>query len=443
MVITGRVPLLLLIGAVPVVVLGSFGAGWAVGTLVGWLALVVLLVVLDTALATSPRRVRLDRELPGAVRLGEPTEATLLVTNPGTRAIRGLLRDAWQPSAGATPTRWALDLPGGERRAFRATLVPVRRGERRAEQVTVRSLGPLRVAGRQATLKAPGAVRVLPPFRSRRHLPSRLARLRELDGRTLLQVRGQGTEFDSIRDYVRGDDVRSIDWRATARNPALPGAGQRLMVRTWRPERDRRVVVVVDSGRTSAARIDDEPRLDTAFESTLLLTALAARAGDRTDLLVWDRRVRARVHAAAPSDVLHRMVDAMAPVEPELLETDWSGVPAQVRALTSQRALVVLITSLEGSGTARALLTMLPQLTSRHLVVIASVTDPAVVAMTEERGNLDETYLAAAAERTLLDTDRIAAAAQRLGAQVVTAPPADLPPALADRYLALKAAGRL
>jgi uncharacterized protein (DUF58 family) len=442
-VITGRVPILVLIGVLPVVALGSFGVGWAVGTLGAWLLLVVLLVLLDLLVAPSPRSVRLERQLPNAVRLGEPTEAALLVTNPGGRRIRGLLRDAWQPSAGAVPTRWALDLPGGERRAFRSTLVPVRRGERRTEQVTVRSLGPLRIAGRQATLKQEGAVRVLPPFRSRRHLPSRLARLRELDGRTLLQVRGQGTEFDSIREYVRGDDVRSIDWRATARNVALPGAGQRLMVRTWRPERDRRVVVVVDSGRTAAARIADEPRLDTAFESTLLLTALATRAGDRVDLLVWDRRVRARVHAAAPSDVLHRMVDAMAPVEPELLETDWAGVPAQVRALTSQRALVVLVTSLEGAGTARGLLTMLPQLTSRHLVVIASVTDPAVMAMTIERRDLDETYLAAAAERTLLDTDRIAAAAGRLGAQVVTAAPADLPPALADRYLALKAAGRL
>ncbi|GAA2749530.1 DUF58 domain-containing protein [Amnibacterium kyonggiense] len=443
MVITGRVPLLLLIGGVPLVLLGSSGAGWAIGVLLAWLGLVVLLVVIDVAAAASPRQVRLQRELPNAVRLGEPTEATLLVTNPGTRRIRGLLRDAWQPSAGATPTRWPLDLPGGERRAFRAALVPVRRGERRAEQVTVRSLGPLGVAGRQATLRAPGAIRVLPPFRSRRHLPSRLARLRELDGRTLLQVRGQGTEFDSLREYVRGDDVRSIDWRATARNPALPGAGQRLMVRTWRPERDRRVVVVVDSGRTAAARIADEPRLDTAFESTLLLTALATRGGDRVDLLIWDRRVRARVHAAAPADVLHRMVDAMAPIDPELLETDWSGVPAQVRALTSQRALVVIVTSLEGAGSARGLLTMLPQLTSRHLVVIASVTDPAVAAMTTERHDLDETYLAAAAERTLLDTDRIGAAAARLGAQVVTAPPADLPPALADRYLALKAAGRL
>jgi uncharacterized protein (DUF58 family) len=442
-VITGRVPLLLLVGLVPLVVLGGFGPAWAVGTLLAWLALVVLLVAIDLLAASSPRRIRVERELPDAVRLGEPVRATLLLTNAGRRRIRGLVRDAWTPSAGALPSRWPLDLPVGERRAFVTTLTPTRRGERRSERVTVRSLGPLRTAGRQATLVAPGAVRVLPPFNSRRHLPSRLARLRELDGRTLLQVRGQGTEFDSLREYVRGDDVRSIDWRATARNPALPGAGQRLMVRTWRPERDRRVVIVVDSGRTAAARIADETRLDTAFESTLLLTALATRAGDRVDLLVWDRRIRSRVHDASSAEVLHRMVEAMAPVEPELLETDWTSVPGQIRALTSQHAFVVLVTSLEGAGSARGLLTTLPQLTSRHTVVIASVADPAVVSMTTDRGDRDAVYLAAAAERSLLETARLAAAVRRMGAEVVSAPPEDLPPALADRYLALKAAGRL
>jgi uncharacterized protein (DUF58 family) len=443
MVITGRVPLLLLIGGALVVVAGALvpASAWLVA--LAWLLLVVLLVVLDAAIAASPRLVVLERTLPTAVRLGEPADARLLVTNTGPRTIHGTVRDAWQPSAGAVPTRWRLDLPPGERRAVTATLRPVRRGERRAEQVTIRALGPLRVAGRQATLLAPGAIRVLPPFNSRRHLPSRLARLRELDGRTQLQVRGQGTEFDSLREYVRGDDVRSIDWRATARSGALPGSGPRLMVRTWRPERDRRVVIVVDAGRTAAARIADEPRLDTAFEASLLLTALATRAGDHVDLLVWDRRIRARVHDAAPAEVLHRMVDAMAPVEAELLETDWSAVPGQVRALTSQRSLVVLLTSLEGAGSARNLLGALPQLTARHTVVVASVTDPALAELARDRRNRDAVYLAAAAERTAQETARLAAAVRQVGADVVTAAPADLPPVLADRYLALKAAGRL
>jgi uncharacterized protein (DUF58 family) len=141
--------------------------------------------------------------------------------------------------------------------------------------------------------------------------------------------------------------------------------------------------------------------------------------------------------------VLHRMVEAMAPVEPELLETDWASVPGQIRALTSQHAFVVLVTSLEGAGSARGLLATLPQLTARHTVVIASVADPAVVSMTTDRRDRDAVYLAAAAERSLLETARLAAAVRRMGAEVVTAPPEDLPPALADRYLALKAAGRL
>ena len=247
-------------------------------------------------------------------------------------------------------------LRAGERRVVTTTLTPVRRGERRAAHVTVRSFGPLRIAARQATIRVAGSIRVLPPFASRKHLPSRLARLRELDGRTSVMVRGQGTEFDSLREYVRGDDVRSLDWRATARRRDPAGGGVKLVVRTWRPERDRRVVLVVDSGRTSAARIADEPRIDTAFEASLLLAALASRAGDRIDLLIYDRRVRGRVQGATGAELLARMVDTMAPIEPELIESDWSTVPGLVRQVTSQRALVVLLTSIDTPGAARGLL---------------------------------------------------------------------------------------
>jgi uncharacterized protein (DUF58 family) len=344
---------------------------------------------------------------------------------------------------GSRPARRGVVLPPGERRVLRGSLTPVRRGERLAVHVTVRSFGPLRLAARQASIRVPGAVRVLPPFASRRHLPSRLARLRELDGRTSVMVRGQGTEFDSLREYVRGDDVRSIDWRATARRRDPRGGGATLVVRTWRPERDRRVVIVIDSGRTSAARIADEPRLDTAFEASLLLAALATRAGDRVDLVVYDRRVRGRVQGASGADLLARMVDVMAPIEPELLETDWSAVPGLVRQASTQRALVVLLTSAQTPGSSRSLLTTLPQLTRQHTVLVASVADPDVLAATRERADRAEVYRAAAAERAMLDASRVAAAIRQLGAEVVTGSPAELPPAVADAYLALKAAGRL
>ena len=222
-------------------------------------------------------------------------------------------------------------------------LQPTRRGDVTARHVTVRAHGPLGLAARQRTFPCPGVMRVLPPFHSRRHLPSKLRKLRELDGKAAVQIRGAGTEFDSLRDYVRGDDVRSIDWRATARRSAV-------VVRTWRPERDRRVVIMLDTSRTSAARIEDEPRLDTGMEAALLLAVLAERGGDRVDFLAFDRRPRARAHSATTGNLLGQLVQAMAPLEAELIELDWASLPGQIRAVSAHRSLVVLLTALDGGA---------------------------------------------------------------------------------------------
>lgn len=438
MAISGWFVALVALGIVPTVATGDGGVAllWVLGA--------TILGMIDLAIAGSPRAVSLTRDLPNRVRLGESARAVLTIANRGRRTVRGVLRDGWPPSAGARPRRQRLAVRPGRIQQRTTTLTPFRRGERVAAHVTIRSYGPLRLWARQATLTAPGRLLVLPPFRSRKHLPSRLARLRELDGATSVLVRGQGTEFDSLRDYVRGDDVRSIDWRATARrnDPTSP-SGRRLVVRTWRPERDRRVVIVIDSGRTSAARIDDEPRIDTAFESALLLAALATGAGDRVDLVIFDRRVRGRVQGATGADLLSRMVTAMAPVEPELIDMDWAAVPSLVRSVTAHQALVVLATTIDAPGASRGLLSVLPQLTRTHTVVVSSVTDPTVLDASRRRGTRDEVYTAAAAERALLDQTRVAAAIRQLGGDVVTGAPQDLPPALADRYIALKAAGRL
>ena len=438
MAVSGWFVLLVALGAVPVIGIGEW---WV---LPAWLGLAVVLGLADLIAAASPRAVRVTREAPPRVRLGETAESRIRLVNAGRRTLRAVVRDAWPPSAQARPARQRVVVPAGERRSATTWLAPFRRGVRHAADVTIRSWGPLRLAARQATLRAPASLLVLPPFEARRHLPSRLARLRELDGSTTIMVRGQGTEFDSLRDYVRGDDVRSIDWRATARRGAAASVGEpRLVVRTWRPERDRRVVIVVDSGRNAAARVADETRLDSGFEAALLLGALASAGGDRVDLLIHDRRVRGRVQGAVGAELLGRMVDAMAPVEPELIEPDWTALPGLVRSVTAQRALVVLVTTAESPAAARALLGVLPELTRRHLVLIASVDDPAVAEAAGRRGRLSDVYLAAAAERALADRAAVAAAVRRLGGDVVSAVPSELPPALADRYLAYKAAGRL
>ncbi|MFE2536437.1 DUF58 domain-containing protein, partial [Streptomyces sp. NPDC059371] len=245
MALTGRAALLAALGALPV---GIWGPSWT-----GVLAVNVPLALAcacDAALAAPVRRLGLTRSGDTSVRLGESADVTLTVTNPSGRLLRAHLRDAWPPSSWEPGTeveapRHRLTVPAGERRRLTTRLRPTRRGDRRADRVTIRSFGPLGLFSRQGSHQVPWAVRVLPPFTSRKHLPSKLARLRELDGRTSVLTRGEGTEFDSLREYVPGDDTRSIDWRATARRTTVA-------VRTWRPERDRHILLVLDTGRTSA-----------------------------------------------------------------------------------------------------------------------------------------------------------------------------------------------
>lgn len=436
MALTGRTALLAALGSLPV---GILAPSW-----MGMLAVnapLSLAILCDYALAAPVRPLQFTRSGDTSVRLGDGAEVQLTVVNPSRRRLRAHLRDAWPPSSWHPGTeqsasRHELTIPPGERRRITTFLRPTRRGDRRAEQVTVRSYGPLGLAARQGNHQAPWTVRVLPPFTSRKHLPSRLARLRELDGRTSILTRGEGTEFDSLRDYVPGDDTRSIDWRATARQSAVA-------VRTWRPERDRHILVVLDTGRTSAGRVGDIPRLDAAMDATLLLTALATRAGDRVDLLAYDRRVRARVQRRAAGEVLSAMVDAMAPLEPELVETDARGLSATALASTPRRSLLVLLTSLDAAPVEEGLLPVLSRLTQRHTVLLAAVSDPHIEEMAGARGTVDAIYEAAAGAQAKARRRKTADELQRRGVVVVDATPDTLAPALADAYLALKSAGRL
>ena len=430
MALTWRTVVLASLGLAPVAV-------WPHASTVRWWLLVVgLLVALDVVLASRPGVLGVVRSDPTQVRLGETTATSLWVTNTSDRGVRGLLRDAWPPSAGARDAVHELAVPPHERVRLTTHLVPTRRGDRLADRVTVRVLGPLGLAARQRSIEVPGSVRALHAFPSRRHLPSRLAVLRQLDGRAAVRTRGQGTEFDSLREYVEGDDVRSIDWRATARR-------QHLVVRTWQPEQHRRVVIVLDTSRTSAGRIGDAPRLDAAMDAALLLTALAGYAHDRVQVVAGDRVVHARVTGSDRARLLHDTISTLAPVEPRLVEADWSALATEVVRLGTSRALVVLLTALESSAIEEGLLPVLPALVAHHRVVVASVSDPALATLQQSRATTGEVYDAAAAERTVALRRRTASALEQLGVDVLDAPPADLPVRLADHYLMLKRAGRL
>ncbi|MCC9176153.1 DUF58 domain-containing protein [Arthrobacter sp. zg-Y750] len=430
MAVSGRLVLLAFLGAGAVILYPG------TASILLWLLFLAAAATLDLLLAAPVKSLRIDRRLPDSVRLTEATVGTLVVRNTAGRPLRAVIRDAWQPSAGARDPEQRLAVPAGEARRMDVHLQPARRGVLTSSSVAVRSFGPLGLAARQRTLPVAAQLRVLPPFRSKRHLPSKLRRLRELDGNTSVQLRGAGTEFDSLREYVRGDDVRSIDWRATARR-------RETVVRTWRPERDRRVVIALDTSRTSAARIEDEPRLDTGIEASLLLGVLAGSSGDRVDFLAFDRRIRARVDSGGKGNMLSRLATATAPLTPELIEADFSLLPAAVQQISGRRSLVVLITALDSGALEEGLLPVLPRLLEKHVVVVASVRDPGLDELRRAGGTTSSVFRAAAAERALLDRAAMGEQLRSMGAEVVDEPPHELPPKLADMYIRLKAAGRL
>jgi uncharacterized protein (DUF58 family) len=430
MALSGRTVVLALLGTV---VAGVAGSWWV---LLAWDALLLVAVGVDLALAGQVRQLRVDRHGDRSVRSGVAAHVVVRLANPGPRRVRALVRDAWPPSAGAVGPRQRVEIPPGERRSMTVTLVPTRRGDRVPDRVSVRSFGPLGLAARQGSHAAPWRLRVLPPFTSRRHLPAKLAALRDLEGRTVVLVRGQGTEFDSLREYVPGDDVRSIDWRASAR-------ARDVVVRTWRPERDRHVLLVLDTGRTAAGRVGDAPRLDAAMDAALLLAALASRAGDRVDLLAYDRVLRGAVQGRSADELMPSLVQVMATVDAHLVEADWRSICGEILRRAPRRSLVVLLTPLDPAPLENGLLPELRRLTDRHSVLLASVADPRAADMAAGRADVEAVYAAAAAARADLARAHVGARLRRSGVTVVDAVPGQLPPRLADAYLALKAEGRL
>lgn len=445
MALSWKVAALAALGVVPVLLRPGNATAW------GWLLLCVFIALADLILATSPRELSFEREVEGTVRADESTLSRLTIHNPTRRGLRLDVRDAWPPSTRPSPSRHRVTLPAGTTVEVETVLTPHRRGTRHADYITVRVWGPLGLGARQISIAAPLTLTVLPEFRSRALLPSRLARLHELEGTTATVLRGPGTEFDSLREYVRGDDPRDIDWRASARS-------KELVVRTWRPERDRHVLMVLDTGRSGAlllgapegVREDADaldlgsaPRLDAGIEAALLLGALADRAGDQVHMVAMDREVRARVSGIRGAGFMRHSAAALVDVVPSLQPVDWQGVVAEVDRTVHHASLVVIFTELPPAGSDPDLLEAVQALSRRHTVLLACAQDPALARALRNRSTPEEVHVAAAAASTKREAVAGAADLRRSGAVVLDVDAGRLAARTADTYLELKKTGRL
>lgn len=399
---------------------------------------IVLVALVDAYLAPTPWTIGVVRRPPAVLVLGEEGELSWHVGSPSGRILRVWLADALQPSLGAGSRRFRLGVPAHGRARVRTTVRPWRRGTFQLSEVVVRVAGPLGLATRQAPRQLPGTIQVHPAFPSRNATLLRLEldRLRNA-GNRIAPTLGGGTEFDHLREYRYGDDVRRVDWGATVR------LGHPI-VRTYRVERDRTVQVLLEHGRASATVVDAVPRLDHGMDAAMALLTAAGEVGDRAGLVAYAHAVTGELPAARRGDQVARAAAMLHALEPELVEAAHRHAFAHVAARQRRRALLVVLTDIGAAAAIDALTHALPVLTSRHEVVVGSVVDDGVERMADRVPQDALTaHNAAGAAAVLARRARNAELLAARGAQVVTGAPQVVAERLVDRYLDLKARGRL
>lgn len=417
-------------------------------TLLAVNAALALATLVDWRRAPDVQRIAVERDAPAVITLGSSGTVTWTVRNTGKRPLRVALADELVDALGAPTRRARMVVPAGGRARQHVELHPTRRGRFTLRTMTLRIAGPWGLAARQGTRALPHVLTVYPLFASRNETELRLNQARQLQvGLRAVRARGESMEFDSLREYTVDDELRRIDWAATARS-AHP------VVRTYRAERNQTVLVLVDCARTMAALVGATtagttattsiPRLEHAMDAAQAVTRLATGLGDRVGLIAFADRVLATVPPRTQRDQLRRLTNALAAIDARLVEADYRAVFAHALSQFPRRALLVVLTELASEAATETLVPALPLLRRRHLVVVGAVRDPVIETWSQQRpATVEETYRRAAALRTLDQRAAVAQALRDQGAQVVDTVPGKLASVMSDFYLETKAAGRL
>jgi uncharacterized protein (DUF58 family) len=411
---------------------------WPWAALALGVAVLVSLAALDVSRAPRPDSMRPARSGPDVLRVGVPAEMELTLHNPIRRPLRVAIRDASPPSIGRSPLRHELTMPPEAWVSLRATLAPSRRGLARLGPITIRAAGPLGLAGRQRAIRLADTIKVYPALPARAEVRSRLDRARALGvGERSSAVRGGGTEFDSLREYHLDDEFRRINWLATARRT-------KPMTNMYREERNQQVLLLLDAGRTMAGTVANASRFEHALDAAFAVAELAGRAGDHVGMVAFAEGVLAMVSPRGGPSQPRRILDSLFALQPQLRATDYVGAFSAVLSRYRRRSLLMVLTELTSDAVAEPLYAALPVLLRRHLVVVGSVRDPELESLGSSRpADSARAYAKAAAAGALLERDRVAARLRRMGVPVDDRPPGRLAGAMADRYLRIKALGRL
>lgn len=374
------------------------------------------------------------RELPARAFAGRAATVRLRLDNPGAAAVECELIDTVPADvAAAEPVRRGVRIAAGAATSVAYDIRPSRRGDRPFGAAVLLVRSPLGLLRRRQTFGAGALLRVYPDV-------SRFLRPAALDPRRVLEVigvkraprRGEGMEFDSLREYLPGDDPRRVDWRATARRG-------RLVVRQYQHEHNHSVIIAVDASRLMAGVVDGRSKLDFAVDAALALAYAALTAGDRVGAVVFDRDVTGYLAPRAHRRQLGSVIDLLRAVQPRLVEPDYEALVRSLALRHRQRALIVVLTDFV-EASAERLTAPLAVIARLHRLLLVAVRDRAFGLLDASAASGDplDLYRRIVLDDLLHDRDVALGILRRRGVQTVDLPPEAITAEILNRYLAIR-----
>ncbi|MGD9495332.1 MAG: DUF58 domain-containing protein [Armatimonadota bacterium] len=435
--VPSRLLIALLLAATPL-----FALGWYHPMLpmagVGVMVAMLTAAVLDARISRARDRVQVQRCLPQVLSLGTANPVALVVSSHTGRPLRLVVKDD-PPGGFLTSERTQpLRLEPWQQARLSYWTAPHRRGDYEFGDLHLRGLSRLGLSWWQRDLPARQSVRVYPNLQQIGEFDAlaRRGRLQEL-GLRMTRARGEGTEFESLREYVPDDSFRHVDWKATARR------GEPI-TRQYQVERNQTLIILIDAGRMMAAPAAGMTQVDYAINAALMLAHVAQRMGDTVGLLVFSDRVKTFLAPAHGPAQTERMLEELYGLQAERVEPDFRGAVTLLRSRARKRALVCAFTDLVDTEISAQALSYLSSLRPQHLPLVATMVDAEVEALAQaDPRHPREAYEKALAARTLAERALVLARLRARGALVCHARPEELSAAVVNQYLAIKRRGLL
>lgn len=379
------------------------------------------------------------REFEKRFAIGDPAKVSLLINNSSERKLVLQLKDEYPSEMKLDESRQAeFTIDPQTTAEFYYHLTPPRRGSYKFGRVAMRYLSRLGLVWCQADMGVAQRVKVYPNMRRAREIE-----LKALGAQSFLAVqrkavrRGEGREFESMRDYVRGDELRHISWTATARR-------SKLTTRQYQIERDQTVVIALDGGRLMTGRIDGETKFDTAIHASLALMSACAKAGDNCGLAVFGRRVKKYLPPKRGIEHIDAVLETLYDMEPEMIEPSYARAFQFISSNLKKRAFVIILTDLVDKDSSRDLINSLKLLRPRHLPLVATIGDRDLNAMVASKpADQKEMFRQSAAEEIILQRESALRLVESLGGLALDVTTQTLGPRLLETYLRVKERGLL